>query len=93
MLAIISDYTPDVNALKAIMPGLADEDFVKWREELQYLQSLQVEPEYDVWVVAYVEALEAVKKAQQVFLSISSFLGRLMFTVLEPHWMHCQILS
>lgn len=47
------------------MPGLADEDFVKWREEeLQYLQSLQVEPEYDVQVVAYVEALEAVKKAQ-----------------------------
>ena len=66
-LAIISDYTPDINTLKAMMPGLANEDFVKWREEeLQYLKSLQVEPEYDVRVVAYVEALEAVKKAQQV---------------------------
>ena len=66
-LAIISDYTPDIDALKAIMPGLADEDFVKWREEeSQYLQSLQVGPEYDSQVVAYVEALEAVKQAQQV---------------------------
>jgi hypothetical protein len=64
-ITIISDYTPDINALKAIMPGLSDEDFVKWREEeLQYLRSLRQEPEYDVQVVAYVEALEAVKKAQ-----------------------------
>ena len=45
-----------------MMPGLADEDFVKWREELQYLQSLRQEPEYDTKVVVYVEALEAVKK-------------------------------
>ena len=51
------------------MPGLADEDFVKWKEEeSQYLRSLRQEPEYDVQVVAYVEALEAVKKAKQVFL-------------------------
>ena len=58
-LAIISDYTPDINALKAIMPGLADEDFVKWREEeLQYLQRLWVEPEYDVQTVAYIEVLK-----------------------------------
>lgn len=47
------------------MPGLSDEDFVKWREEeLQYLKSLRQEPEYDMQVVAYVEALEAVRKAQ-----------------------------
>ena len=37
-IAIISDYTSDINALKAILPGIANEDFVKWREEeLQYL--------------------------------------------------------
>jgi hypothetical protein len=48
-----------------MIPGLADEDFLKWREEeLQYLRSLRLEPGYDVKVVAYVEALEAVKKAQ-----------------------------
>ena len=73
-LAIISDYTPDINTLKAIMPGLADEDFIKWREEeSQYLRNLRVEPEYDVQVVSYVEALEAVKKAQEVFLSVFLF--------------------
>jgi hypothetical protein len=56
------------------LPGLADEDFVKWREEeLQYLQSLRHEPEYDAKVVAYVEALEAVKKTQQVFSNVVFF--------------------
>lgn len=70
-IAIISDYMPDIITLKAIMPGLSDEDFVKWREEeLQYLRSLRWEPEYDMQIVAYVEALKAVKKAEQVFLSI-----------------------
>jgi hypothetical protein len=60
------------------MPGLADEDFVKWKEEeSQYLRSLRLEPEYDMQVVAYVEALEAVKKAQQVFFPVS-FLSRLI---------------
>ena len=40
-------------------------DFVKWREEeLQYLRRLRQEPEYDMQVVAYVEALEAVRKTQ-----------------------------
>ena len=65
MIAIISNYTPDINTLKEVMPGLSDEDFVKWREEeLHYLRSLKQEPEYDTQVVAYVKALEAVKKAQ-----------------------------
>ena len=69
-ITIISDYTPDIIALKAVMPGLADEDFVKWKEEeSQYLRSLRQEPEYNMQVVAYVEALEAVKKAKQVFSS------------------------
>ena len=78
-IAIISDYTPDINALKAISPGLANEDFIKWREEeTQYLRSLRLEPEYDAQVVAYVEALEAVKKAQQVFFFIFFLPSRLM---------------
>ena len=60
------------------MPGLSDEDFVKWREEeLQYLKSLKQEPEYDMQVVAYVEALEAVRKAQQVFFFFRQ--SKLMF--------------
>lgn len=43
---------------------------MKWREEeSKYLRSLRLEPGYDMQVVAYVEALEAVKKAQQVFSS------------------------
>jgi hypothetical protein len=64
-LRIISDYTHDIEALKATIPGLIEEDFVKWRqEELDYLKKLQVEPEYDTQVIAYVEALEALAKAE-----------------------------
>ena len=64
-LKIISDYTHDIEALKATIPGLVEEDFVKWQqEELDYLKNLQVEPEYDTQVVAYVEALEALAKAE-----------------------------
>lgn len=47
------------------MPDLVEDDFVKWQqEELDYLKSLRKELDYDVLVVAYVEALEALKKAQ-----------------------------
>jgi hypothetical protein len=64
-LRIISNYTHDIEALKATIPGLIEEDFVKWRqEELDYLKKLQVEPEYDTQVIAYVEALEALAKAE-----------------------------
>ena len=93
MLAIISDYTPDINALKAMMPGLADEDFVKWREEeLEYLQSLRQEPEYDTKVVVYVEALEAVKKSQYISSSVIFFLLKLIY-FLGKHQKHSQIHS
>ena len=55
----------DVEALKATIPNITEDDFLKWRqEELDYLQNLQVEPEYDAQVVAYVESLEALRKAQ-----------------------------
>lgn len=63
------EYTPEIEALKNAVSGLTDEDFAKWREEeLGYLQKLEEQPEYDPWVVAYVEALEALKKAQYVLL-------------------------
>jgi hypothetical protein len=48
-----------------IARGFLDEDFERWRsEELDYLKNLAAEPEYDVLAVAYVEALEALAKAQ-----------------------------
>ena len=94
MLAIISDYTPDINALKAMMPGLADEDFVKWREEeLEYLQSLRQEPEYDTKVVAYVEVLEAVKKSQYISSSIVFFFLLKLIYFLGKHQKNSQIHS
>ena len=65
MLAIISDYPHEIEALKMTMPDLVKDDFVKWwQEELDYLKSLRKELDYDVLVVAYVEALEALKKSQ-----------------------------
>jgi hypothetical protein len=64
-LRIISNYTHDIEALKATIPVLIEEDFVKWwQEELDYLKKLQVEPEYDTQVIAYIEALEALAKAE-----------------------------
>jgi hypothetical protein len=69
-LTIITEYTPKIEALKAIVPGLADEDFIKWREEeLEYLKNMQEELEYDTLMVAYVEALQALKKAQCIHFS------------------------
>jgi hypothetical protein len=53
-----------VNALK-IARGFSDDDFETWQsEELEYLSNVAAEPEYDVLAVAYVEALEALAKAQ-----------------------------
>ena len=55
----------DIEALKATIPSLTEHNFLKWREEeLNYLENLQVEPEYDVHVVAYVESLECLRKEQ-----------------------------
>jgi Kyakuja-Dileera-Zisupton transposase len=64
-LAILLDYNRDVEALKQTMPNLVDEDFVQWREEeLEYLTKMQEQPEYNVQIIAYVEALEAVRKTE-----------------------------
>ena len=76
-----------------MMPGLANEDFVKWREEkLEYLQSLRQELEYDTKVVAYVEVLEAVKKSQYISSSIVFFLWKLIY-FLGKHQKHSWIHS
>ena len=63
-LDIIASFTPQVEEFKASR-NISDDDFETWRkEELEYLTSLTAEPEYDVCAVAYVEALEALSKAQ-----------------------------
>jgi hypothetical protein len=48
-----------------MMPTLTDGDFEAWRqEEIQYLSQRAAEPDYNIQVVAYVEALEALRKAE-----------------------------
>ncbi|KAI0249685.1 hypothetical protein BJV78DRAFT_1129325, partial [Lactifluus subvellereus] len=80
-LAILLDYNRDVEALKQTMPNLVDEDFVQWREEeLEYLTKMQEQPEYDIQIIAYVEALQAtcilyVQRALLVSLSDASFVN------------------
>jgi hypothetical protein len=64
-LSIIINHRKDIDALKEVLPRLRDEDFIQWRiEELHYLKTLQVRPEFDEKVVEYVAALEALAKAQ-----------------------------
>lgn len=63
-LSIIAEFTPEVNAFKE-KHSLPDDVFEVWRnQELEYLMSLSAAPEYDVQAIAYVEALEALGKAQ-----------------------------
>ncbi|KAF8591223.1 hypothetical protein K439DRAFT_1644435 [Ramaria rubella] len=63
-LAIISEYTPEVNAFKAEF-GLVDEDFIKWcQEQILYLNNLKVEPLEDILQVEYIDALQMLAKAE-----------------------------
>jgi hypothetical protein len=63
-LAIIDNYTPEVEQLKRTF-NYKDEDFVMWRqEEMECLCNLAREPEYDVLATSYVEALEALQHAE-----------------------------
>jgi hypothetical protein len=74
-LTIISEYTCKVDNLKATIPGLADQDFLTWRlEEIDYLKNLKKEPEHNLRVVAYVEALEALRKAEYVIYSVELYI-------------------
>ena len=66
-LDIISRYTPEVEAFKTAR-GITDNDFESWRlEELEYLQAVSSEPEHDALTVTYVEALQALRKAEYVY--------------------------
>ncbi|KAL1746109.1 hypothetical protein HDZ31DRAFT_34848 [Schizophyllum fasciatum] len=50
----------------ALPQSFSDEEIEQWRhEELDYLQSVGVEDEYDLRLVAYVEALEHLEAAQR----------------------------
>ncbi|KAI0083017.1 hypothetical protein BDY19DRAFT_981236 [Irpex rosettiformis] len=65
-LNIIRDYTPEVERMKAVLEA-TDEDIEGWlRDEHQFLSSLKNEPEERVLEVAYVEALIARDKADEV---------------------------
>ncbi|KAF8592325.1 hypothetical protein K439DRAFT_1610152 [Ramaria rubella] len=56
-LAIIREYTPEVEAYKARF-GLKDEDFVKWHDEqVEYLNNLKDEPQEDMFQIQCNEML------------------------------------
>lgn len=64
MLHLIDELTPAVEELKQQL-DLSDADFERWNiEELQYLEALAAEPEYDPEKIAYVEALQSLAKAE-----------------------------
>jgi hypothetical protein len=63
-LAIITNYTPEVEAFKKTF-NYDDTVFLAWKEEESaYLKDLSREPEHDVLATAYVEALEALHYAE-----------------------------
>jgi hypothetical protein len=63
-LAIIAGYTPEVEAFKKMF-HYNDTVFHTWREEeITYLKDLSCEPEQDILATAYVEALEALHRAE-----------------------------
>ncbi|KAG2108835.1 hypothetical protein BD769DRAFT_1630507 [Suillus cothurnatus] len=63
-LDIINNLTPVVEELKTQLK-ITDADFERWNiEELEYLQRLSTEQEYDPQKIAYVEALQSLTKAE-----------------------------
>ncbi|KAG1729622.1 uncharacterized protein EDB91DRAFT_1059885, partial [Suillus paluster] len=71
-LHIINDLVPVVQELKQQL-DLSDADFEQWNiEELQYLEALAAELEYDPEKIAYVEALQSLAKAEAEYGSITS---------------------
>ncbi|KAG1847697.1 hypothetical protein F4604DRAFT_1883982 [Suillus subluteus] len=64
VLHIINELAPVVQELKQQL-DLSDVDIEQWNiEELQYLEALAAEPEYDPEKIAYVEALQSLAKAE-----------------------------
>ncbi|KAG1745370.1 uncharacterized protein EDB91DRAFT_1080299 [Suillus paluster] len=71
-LRIINDLAPVVQELKQQL-DLSDADFEQWNiEELQYLEALAAELEYNPEKIAYVEALQSLAKAEAEYGSITS---------------------
>jgi len=69
-LDIINNLTPIVEELKTQLK-ITDADFERWNiEELEYLQRLSTEQEYDPQKIAYVEALQSLTKAEYAFHNI-----------------------
>ncbi|KAG1771378.1 hypothetical protein EV702DRAFT_1181467 [Suillus placidus] len=66
-LTIISNYTKELEAYRAMFPG-EELDFESWiAEEFTYLEAMAVEPTQDTTAVEYVEALEKLEKCQAAF--------------------------
>ncbi|KAG1811307.1 hypothetical protein EV424DRAFT_1349695 [Suillus variegatus] len=71
-LDIINNVTPAIEELK-VQLDLTDADFRRWNvEELEYLESLANEVEYDPQQMAYVEALQSLKVAEAEYGGITS---------------------
>ncbi|KAG1849095.1 hypothetical protein C8R48DRAFT_778679 [Suillus tomentosus] len=71
-LHIINELTPAIEELKQQL-DLSNADFKQWNiEELQYLEALAAEPEYDREKLVYVEVLQSLAKAEAEYGSITS---------------------
>ncbi|KAG2086942.1 hypothetical protein BD769DRAFT_1715016 [Suillus cothurnatus] len=71
-LDIINNLTPVVEELKTQLK-ITDADFERWNiEELEYLQRLSTEQEYDPQKIAYVEALQSLTKAEAEYGGVTS---------------------
>jgi hypothetical protein len=71
VLDIIDNLMPIVEELQ-IQLKIADTDFERWNiEELEYLESLSTEQEYDPQKIAYVEAPQSLAKAEYIFDTIN----------------------
>lgn len=69
-LDIINNLMPVVEELKTQLK-ITDTDFEHWNlEELEYLQTLLIEQEYDSQKIVYVEALQSLTQARYVFHNI-----------------------
>ncbi|KAG2100428.1 uncharacterized protein F5147DRAFT_582150, partial [Suillus discolor] len=69
-LDIINNLTPVIEELKTQLK-ITDTDFEHWNiEELEYLQHLSIEQEYDPQKIVYVEALQSLTKAEYAFHNI-----------------------
>lgn len=63
--SIIKTYGQELADFKQLHPSVTDADFEQWpAQELEYLRQVRTEPEQDIQVVAYVEALQGLARAE-----------------------------